>query len=258
MNTLPCVFFVGAGPGDPELLTIKAKKCIEQAGLVLFAGSLVPAEIIAFAAKDAELVDSAPLHLEETHALICRTIAQGKNVARVHTGDPSLYGTIREQMTLLDKENIPYMTIPGITASFAMAASCNRSFTVPAQTQTLIITRVDGRTPVPKAESLRKLASHGASMAVYLSAGHAKMLQKELLAGGMKPDTLIGIGYRVGWADQEIVECSLENLAQTVHEKGFVRQTVFLVLPDENTGQARSLLYDKNFAHMFRQKAGQA
>ncbi|MBU1612453.1 MAG: precorrin-4 C(11)-methyltransferase [Proteobacteria bacterium] len=249
---IPMVHFIGAGPGDPELLTLKGKRLIEEAGLVLYAGSLVPPEVVACANTSAEVIDSAPLNLEETHALMTRAIRAGKTVARVHTGDPSLYGAIREQMTLLDREGIAYDTTPGVTASFATAAAACRSFTVPEATQTLIITRLAGRTPVPEAESLRRLAAHGAAMAIYLSAGDPEKIQAELLAGGLPESTLVTMGYRVGWPDQQVVECTLNTLAQTARTNGFTKQTVFLVLPGEAAGEAASLLYDKTFTHQFR------
>lgn len=246
------VHFIGAGPGDPDLLTIKGRRLIEQAGLVLYAGSLVPPEVVAFAAAEAEVADSAPLTLEETHELMRGAVRAGKSVARVHTGDPSLYGAVREQMALLERDGINYETVPGVTASFAAAAAMNRSFTVPETTQTLIITRLAGRTPVPEAENLRSLAAHGCAMAIYLSAGDPEMLQAELLAGGMEPTTLVGMGCRVGWPDQQTCECTLDELATTARKSGFTRQTVFLVLPGEVAGGAESLLYDKTFSHGFR------
>ncbi len=250
---MPIVHFIGAGPGDPDLITVKGKRLIEEAGLVLYAGSLVPPQVVACANKKAKVVDSAPLNLEETHALIVKAIGKGKNVARVHTGDPSLYGAVREQMTLLEREGIEYATIPGVTASFAAAAAAQRSFTVPDTTQTLIITRMAGQTPVPEAESLRSLASHGAAMAIYLSAGDPEGIQNELLAGAMAPTTLVSMSYRVGWPDQKIVECDLKDLAQTARKHEFSKQTVFLILPGEAAGETRSLLYDKGFSHKFRQ-----
>ena len=251
--TRPMVHFIGAGPGDPELLTLKAKRLIEEAGLVLYAGSLVPPEVVAYAGADADVVDSAPLNLKETHELICDAIREGRPVARVHTGDPALYGAVREQMALLDSEGIAYETVPGVTASFAAAAAACRSFTVPETTQTLIITRLAGRTPVPEAESLRSLAAHRSAMAIYLSAGDPETLQAELLAGGMPENTLVTMGYRVGWPEQDIAECELKDLATTVRAKHFTRQTVFLILPGEAAGTAQSLLYDPTFTHGFRQ-----
>lgn len=250
--TKPIVHFIGAGPGDPELLTLKGKRLIEEAGLVLYAGSLVPPEIVACAGQDADVIDSAPLNLEETHALMRAAVLAGRPVARVHTGDPGLYGAVREQMALLDRDGIAYETVPGVTASFAAAAAANRSFTVPDTTQSLIITRIAGRTPVPQPESLRSLAAHNTAMAIYLSAGDTDGIQRELLAGGMPEATLVVMGYRIGWPDQRVTECKLCDLAQTAKDNGHTRQTVFLILPGEAAGEAESLLYDKTFSHGFR------
>lgn len=249
------VFFIGAGPGDPELVTVKGQRRISEADLVLYAGSLVPLQVVSCAKKDARVEDSAPLNLEETHAMMMQTIREGGTVARVHTGDPALYGAIREQMELLDNDGVEYEVIPGVTAGFAAAASACRSYTVPEVTQTLIFTRIAGRTPVPEAERLRELASHGSAMCIYLSAGDPEGIQSELLAGGLIESTLIVLAYRVGWPEEKVVSTDLAHLAQTARDNNFTRQTVFLVLPGqgiEDAGQAKSLLYDKDFKHGYR------
>lgn len=249
------VYFIGAGPGDPELLTVKGRRLIGEADLVLYAGSLVPAEVVAGAKEGAQVADSAPLSLEETHALMAETVASGGMVARVHTGDPSLYGAIREQMALLDAVGITYEVVPGVTAGFAAAAAAGRSYTVPEVTQTLIFTRLEGKTPVPEGEALRKLAAHGSAMCIYLSAGDPEGVQRELLAGGLAGSTLAVMAYRVGWPEEKVVETDLASLAHAARDNGFTRQTVFLILPGqgrEDAGKARSLLYDKDFQHMYR------
>jgi len=249
------VYFIGAGPGDPELLTVKGRRLIAEADLVLYAGSLVPAEVVAGAGPNARVADSAPMSLEETHALMAETVASGGKVARVHTGDPSLYGAIREQMALLDEAGIIHEVVPGVTAGFAAAAAAGRSYTVPEVTQTLIFTRLEGRTPVPEGEKLRKLAAHGSAMCIYLSAGDPEGVQSELLAGGLAESTLVVMAYRVGWPDEKLVETELGGLAEAARLNGFTRQTVFLVLPGqgrEDAGKAKSLLYDKDFKHMYR------
>lgn len=249
------VWFIGAGPGDPELLTVKGHRLIAEADLVLYAGSLVPAEVVAGAKPGAKVADSAPMSLEETHALVVETVRSGGMAARVHTGDPSLYGAIREQMALLDRDGVEYAVVPGVTAGFAAAASARRSYTVPEVTQTLIFTRLEGRTPVPEAEALRKLAAHGSAMCIYLSAGDPEGVRRELLAGGLAASTLVVMAHRVGWADEKVVETDLDSLARAARDNGFTRQTVFLVLPGqgaEDAGEAKSLLYDENFKHMYR------
>ena len=249
------VYFIGAGPGDPELVTVKGQRLIKEADLVLYAGSLVPKAVVACAKEGARVKDSAPLNLEETHALMVETAKAGGTVARVHTGDPALYGATREQMELLDRDGVNYEVIPGVTAGFAAAASACRSFTVPEVTQTVIFTRLAGKTPVPEAERLRKLASHGSAMCIYLSAGYPEGIQTELLAGGLATTTLIVLAYRVGWPEEKVVTTDLGHLAETARHNDFTRQTVFLVMPGqgvEDAGTAKSLLYDKDFKHMYR------
>ena len=249
------VHFIGAGPGDPELLTLKGRRLIGEAALVLYAGSLVPRAVVDCAGGGARVVDSAPLNLEETHALMAETVRAGGDVARVHTGDPSLYGAIREQMALLARDGIGYDVVPGVTAGFAAAASAGVSYTVPETTQTLIFTRLAGKTPVPEGESLERLAAHGSAMCVYLSAGDPEGVRDALLAGGYDPATLIVMAHRVGWPGEKVVRTELSRLAEAARENGFTRQTVFLVLPGQgalDASDARSLLYDATFAHGFR------
>lgn len=249
------VYFIGAGPGDPELVTVKGQRLISEADLVLYAGSLVPKAVVACAKEGATVADSAPLNLEETHALMMETIASGGMVARVHTGDPSLYGAIREQIELLERDGTAYEVVPGVTAGFAAAAAACRSYTVPEVTQTLIFTRMAGRTPVPERERLRALAAHGSAMCIYLSAGDPEGLQSELEAAGLPGGTLVVQAYRVGWPEEKVVETDLAHLARTARDNGFTRQTVFLVMPGqgaEDAGSARSLLYDKDFVHGYR------
>lgn len=250
------VYFIGAGPGDPELVTVKGQRLIAEADLVLYAGSLVPREVVACGKKGARVENSASMSLEQTHALMAETVRQGGMVARVHTGDPSLYGAVREQAELLGRDGISWEIVPGVTAGFAAAAAAGRSFTVPGVTQTLIFSRLEGRTPVPDREHLRELARSCSSMCIYLSAGAPEGVQQALLEGGMPGETVVLEAYRVGWPDQRVAETTLENLAATAREHGFTRQTVFLVLPGQGAhdlGTAKSLLYDKNFQHMYRE-----
>lgn len=248
------VSFVGAGPGDPELLTIKGRKAIEDAGLVLYSGSLVPPEVVACARPDARVADSAPLTLEQCHALMRDAALAGKNVARVHTGDPSLYGALREQTRLLDGDGIPWRVIPGVTACCAAAAAAGVTFTVPEVTQSLIISRLEGRTPMPDHEHLAALAAHQTSLAVYLSAQSAPLLQAEL-ARSLPPETPVLCACRVGWPDQRLYWTRLEDLARCVKERGITRQTVFLILPGELQKGAASRLYAADFSHG-RRKGG--
>ncbi|WP_432738360.1 precorrin-4 C(11)-methyltransferase [Maridesulfovibrio sp. FT414] len=245
------VYFIGAGPGDPELITVKGQRIIREAGLVLYAGSLVPEAVIAAASADARVENSASMSLEETSALMIKHASNGQTVARVHTGDPALYGAVQEQARLLEQAGIAYEIIPGVTSACAAAAASGASFTVPGGTQTLILTRMEGRTPVPENESLERLAAHKSAMGIYLSAGNPSGIQEQLLAGGMEPQTPVIIGYRIGWPEEKSVETTLAKLAETAEENGFKRQTIFLILPGKDS-DSESLLYDAGFSHMFR------
>jgi precorrin-4/cobalt-precorrin-4 C11-methyltransferase len=247
------VWFVGAGPGDPELLTIKGQRIIAGADLVLYAGSLVPPEVVACAHAGAQVADSSSMTLEETHSLMRDTVRRGGTVARVHTGDPALYGATREQMRLLDADGIAYGVVPGVTAAFAAAAQACVSFTAPEVTQSLVITRLEGRTPVPERERLRALAAHGSALAIYLSAATPERLRDELLAAGVAPETCVLAAHRVGWPDGSHVMTTVQALAETMNEAGYSRQTVFLVLPGETGPETVSRLYDETFAHGWRE-----
>jgi precorrin-4/cobalt-precorrin-4 C11-methyltransferase len=246
------VFFVGAGPGDPELLTLKARRHIEEADLVLYTGSLVPREVIAFARRSARVIDSSSMTLEETHAAIMETVRAGGTVARVHTGDPSLYGAMQEQMDLLSREEVMFEVIPGVSAAFAAAAAAMVSFTRPEKTQTLIITRLGGRTPVPEKERIAELARHRASMAIYLSASAPEQMVSELLEGGYPVDTPVVIAYRIGWPDQAVFFTTLGETAGTAKRQSISRQAVFLILPSQRGENTVSRLYSPDFGHDYR------
>lgn len=252
------VSFIGAGPGDPELLTVKGRRLISEAALVLYAGSLVPAAVVACAGHGVPCIDSAPMTLTECHALVRETVFQGGDVARVHTGDPSLFGALREQTALLEKDGIRWQVVPGVTAACAAAAAAGVSFSVPEITQSLIITRQEGRTPMPERERIALLASHGTSVAVYLSGKHAAALQAELLSGGVAPETPVLCARQVGWPSQALVWTTVEKLSACVEANAMTRQTVFLILPGEARRGAPSRLYDPSFSHACRQAADEA
>lgn len=246
------VWFVGAGPGDPELLTIKAQKLIQAADLILYAGSLVPKAMTRGAKPDARLLDSASMTLQETHALLRDTARSGKMAVRLHTGDPSLYGAVREQAALLDVEHIPWGIVPGVTAAFAAAAAGRVSFTVPEVCQTLIITRLSGQTKVPESEQLRLLAEHRTALAVYLSASNVSGLCKELRLAGLEEHTTVIIAHRVGWEGECIRKSSISRLEEDAQDMCITRHTVFLILPGENAENRESRLYAADFCHGFR------
>ena len=255
------VWFIGAGPGAADLITLRGARLIAEADLVLYAGSLVPPEVIGSAKFGATLRDSSDMTLEKTHALIREFARRGQNTARVHTGDPALYGALLEQTRLLDREGIPWSVVPGVSAAFAAAAAAGQSLTLPETRQTLVITRLPGKTPMPENENLRALAATGAALAVYLSAEHAAELQSELLAAGLSPDTKVIIGHRVSWPDESMAAAPLSDLTEFVRGRKLSRQTMFLILPGESldaqTGESSdpgtvSRLYAADFAHGFR------
>ena len=252
MNNSPQVYFIGAGPGDPDLITVRGRDLVARADLVLYAGSLVPAEVVGCARPGAVVADSAGMSLDQTHALMLETVRRGGLVARVHTGDPSLFGSVREQTALLDRDGVAWAIIPGVTAAFAAAARAGVSFTVPEATQSLVITRLHGRTPVPDSERLSELARHGSSVAVYLSADKAPALASELRLAGLPEDTVIVVARKVGHPEEKIIRTTLGGLEESVRSGNIVRQTVFLILPAENACRVPSRLYDASFGHGFR------
>ena len=247
------VYFIGAGPGDPELITVRGARIIEAADLIVYAGSLVPQPLLSQAKKDAEIHDSASLSLEETHVLLCEGVRKGMVVARVHTGDPALYGATQEQMQLLEKEGISYEVIPGVTVAFAAAAALGRQFTQPGASQTLILTRLAGRTPVPESENLAGLSQHQASMVIYLSVSKIREVVAELKQG-YPEDTPVVVAYRIGWPDERFIAGKLTDIADKVEKSEIRRQAVILVgRAMSGKLQDRSKLYDPTFAHGFRQ-----
>jgi len=244
------IYFIGAGPGDPELITVKGLNIINKADLIIYAGSLVPGQLFEHSGAK-RIIDSSGLTLEQTHGLMSRAYFQGKLVARVHTGDPSIFGTIHEQALLLEEKAIPFEIIPGVTAAFAAAAKAKVSFTFPEMNQTLIITRASGRTKVPSSQNLKKLAASRSSIAVYLSAAMAGSVQSDLLEGGLEGNTRVIVGWKVGWKDELMIKTRLANLEQEVIDNSITGQAVFLVLPGKQ-GNKRSRLYDPDFSHGYR------
>ncbi|MCK8817370.1 precorrin-4 C(11)-methyltransferase [Natroniella sulfidigena] len=245
------VYFIGAGAGDPELLTIKGMKALEQAEVVIYAGSLVNPEVLEYAPQ-AEVYNSASMTLEEVLEKMEEAVADGKIVARVHTGDPSIYGAIQEQMDHLKKVEIEYEIIPGVSSFLAAAAAVEREFTLPDVTQTVIVTRMEGRTPVPEKEKLAKLARHNASMAIFLSVQMIEDVAAEL-AKEYSSSTPIAVIQKASWSDQKIVKGTLEDIAEKVKEAGINKTAMILVGDFLDTEYEKSKLYDKNFTHEFRE-----
>lgn len=245
------VYFIGAGPGDPELITVKGKRLIDSAQNILYAGSLVPGELFFDCLPDADIRDSSGMTLEETHEYLSRAWKKNQSVVRVHTGDPSLYGTILEQIGLLAAQEIPFEIVPGVTSAFAAAAAAGVSFTVPEGNQTLIITRTAGRTPVPREQDLQCLAESKSAMAVYLSATMAGKVRDRLLHGGLPPETKVVIAHRIGWPGGEVRTCTLKDMAETARAMQITGQAVFLILPGGEMDR-RSRLYSPEFSHGYR------
>ncbi len=248
------VYFVGAGPGDPELITLKGKRLLEEADVVIYAGSLVPQKMLLWCKEEAILIDSSSMTLEEIISSIKTNWEGQRLVVRLHTGDPSLYGAINEQLRELDTLNIPYEIVPGVTAAFLCAARIKREFTVPEATQTLIITRAKGRTPVPETESIKRLSSIGASMAIYLSINDIDNIASKL-SDAYGIDARIVVGYRLGWPDEKIIEGTLRDIAQKVKNAGITRHAVIIIGPSLcNLSQIKgsSRLYSKDFSHGYR------
>ncbi|KAB8333438.1 precorrin-4 C(11)-methyltransferase [Scytonema tolypothrichoides VB-61278] len=245
------VYIVGAGPGDPELLTVKAQKLLELADVVLFADSLVPQQILELCREDAEIIPSVNKTLEEILPIMIERVRSHKSVVRLHSGDPSLYSAIHEQMYLLAEAQIPFEVIPGISAFQAAAAKLKVELTVPGLVQTIILTRISGRTEVPETEELTTLAAHQASLCLYLSARHVEAAQAKLLQH-YSPETPVAICYRLGWSDEKIVVVPLQEMAECTHTEKLIRTTLYVVSPALSQASARSRLYHPEHSHLFR------
>lgn len=245
------IYIVGAGPGDPELLTIKAHNLLSQADVVIYTGSLINPDILRVCKPAAKLLNSAPLALEEIIKAMTDAYQGNLLTVRLHTGDPCLYGAIGEQMAELDKMTIPYSVVPGVSSYSAAAAALKKQYTVPDGSQTVIITRLAGRTPVPETESLNALASHRSSMAVFLSAGMTEQVQREL-EKGYPGDTPVALVYKVSWPGEKIVRGRLNQLAGLAAEHN-INSTALILVGDflEQTG--RSKLYQADFKHDHRE-----
>jgi len=245
------VYFIGAGPGDVDLITVKGRNILSKADIVIYAGSLVSKEQLEFCKDGVEIYNSASMNLEEVVGLYKTALAQGKMVVRLHTGDPSIYGAIKEQMDELDLLSIDYEVIPGVSSFTAAAAAIKREFTLPGVSQTVILTRVEGRTQVPKGENLEKLASIGASMAIFLSIA---MIDKVVLQlrKGYKKNVPIAVVERATYEDERIIVGTLDDISQKVKNAKITKCAQILVGDFIDSDYEKSKLYDKNFSHMFR------
>lgn len=248
------VYFVGSGPGDPELITIKAKKLLEKADLVIYSGSLLNPEILQYAKKEAKLYDAALLNRDEIFAQLKDIAKQGKLAIRFHDGDPSLFSTIREQIDRLEKEGISCKVVPGISATFGAASSMNLELTLPGITQTLIITRAEFRTPVPEIERISELAKHGTTMIFYLSVHLIKEIVEELLRGGRYSlETPAAVVYRATWKDEKIIKGKLKDIVEKT-KKEKILKTALIIIGNvlEPKEYQLSKVYDAEFTHGYR------
>ena len=252
-RTAGIVHFVGAGPGSAELLTVRGRLLLERAETIVYAGSLVPEGILRVANRGAILHDSAPHTHEETMAILRSAVAAGRRVVRLHSGDTSVYSAIQEQIAVLEAEEIPYEIVPGISSFQAAAAALKSELTLPEVTQTIILTRGEGRTPMPPREKLVDLARHGATLCIFLSGKLGPQVEADLLTA-YPPETVTAVCHRVSWPDERIVVTRLDRLAETLREPGFSRTTLILVGPAIGGRRNRSKLYDSSHAHLFRRR----
>ena len=247
------VHFVGAGPGAPDLITLRGAKLLEEADVIIYAGSLVNPALLERKKPGCAVYNSAKMHLDEVIAVMVRAEAEGKTTVRLHTGDASIYGAIREQMDELDARGIAYDVTPGVSSFCGAAASLCAEYTLPGVSQSLVITRLSGRTAVPERESLRAFAAHGASMALFLSAGMLERVQQELLAGGCNEDTPAALVYKATWPEEKTVRCTVGTLSRAGAEAGISKTALVLVGGFLAAKGERSRLYDPTFTTEFRE-----
>ena len=249
------IYIVGAGSGAADLITVRGARLLGQADVIVYAGSLVNPQLLSYATSGCQIHNSAKLTLEEVVDVLSAAHFQGLNAVRLHTGDPSIYGAVREQMDALDEKGIPYSSCPGVSACFGAAASLNLEYTLPDVSQSLIITRMAGKTFVPEKESIERFAAHEATMAIYLSAGQIEELAARLSAGGYAPETPAALVYKATWQEEESYICTLETLAKTAREHHITKTALILVgKAIGQSGYSRSRLYAPDFETEFRKR----
>ena len=249
------VHFVGAGPGAPDLITLRGQALLKEADCVIYAGSLVNPELLQAAKAGCQIHNSAFMTLEEVIAVMTAAEQENKVCVRLHTGDPSIYGAIREQMDELQKRGIPYESCPGVSSMFGASAALNLEYTLPGVSQTVIISRTAGRTPVPERESIRQLAAHQSTMVLFLSAGQMEALSEELTSGGYPPETPAAIVYKASWPEEKTFLCRIENLAETARANKITKTALVIVGNVLQGAGQRSKLYDPTFSTEFRAAA---
>lgn len=246
------VNFVGAGCGAADLITVRGARLLSEADIIIYAGSLVNPELLEYARDCCEIHNSAFMTLDEVICVMAEAERDGKKTVRLHTGDPCIYGAIREQMDRLDKLNIPYEICPGVSSFCGAAAALKAEYTLPDISQTVIITRMAGRTPVPEKESIRSLSAHGATMVVFLSAGMLEELSHELIEGGYLPESPAAIVYKASWQDEKICRCTVEKLAETAEKNGIRKTALICIGGFLGDNYSLSRLYDSAFETEFR------
>ncbi|MDD6633377.1 MAG: precorrin-4 C(11)-methyltransferase [Lachnobacterium sp.] len=248
------VYFVGAGTGAVDLITVRGMRLLEKADVIIYAGSLVNPDLLDYAKKDCQIHNSAKLTLDEVIDIMKKASEEDKTIVRLHTGEPSIYGAVREQMDELDRLGIEYESCPGVSACFGAAASLNLEYTLPDISQSLIITRMEGRTKVPLKESIESFAAHQTSMAIYLSTGMLDELSRRLVAGGYKEDTPAALVYKATWPEEEKYICTVKTLAETAREHKITKTALVLVgdvIGHRNYEKSR--LYAPDFSTEYRQ-----
>ncbi len=248
------VHFVGAGPGAPDLITVRGQRLLKEADVVIYAGSLVNPELLKETKEGCEIYNSAHMTLEEVIDVIVRAEENGLMTVRLHTGDPSIYGAIREQMDLLDEKKIAYEVCPGVSSFCGAAAALGMEYTLPEVSQSVVITRMEGRTPVPERESVSSFASHGATMVLFLSAGLLEGLEQQLIKGGYAPDTPAAIVYKATWPEERTFRCTVFTLKETAEING-ISKTALIIVGNavSQSNYERSKLYDPTFTTEYRE-----
>lgn len=243
------IYFIGAGPGAPDLITLRGAELLRRAGLIVYAGSLVNPALLDYAPQGCEVYDSALMTLDEVMEKLLDGEKRGLTTVRLHTGDPSLYGAIREQMDRLRAEGVEFSVVPGVSSFCAAAAAIPAEYTLPGVSQTLIISRMEGRTPVPAREGIRSLAAHGASMVLFLSSAMLKELASELIAGGYPPETPAALVYKASWPDERVLRGPLASIPAMAEEAGISKTALVLVGGFLGDDYDLSRLYDASFSH---------
>lgn len=247
------VHFVGAGPGATDLITMRGHRLLCRADVIIYAGSLVNKDLLSYAKEEAVIHNSAHMTLEDVVEVIKKAEKENKNTVRLHTGDSSIYGAIREQMDILKLLNIQYDVVPGVSSFCGAAASLNAEYTLPNVSQSVIITRMEGRTPVPERESIRSFAAHKSTMVLFLSSGLTEELSKELIEGGYEKNTPVAVVYKATWPDEKIFRCTIETLPQTMKDNNITKTALILVGNFLGNDYERSELYNPTFTHEFRE-----